>query len=55
MDDGTELECQSGDVSMLPSGHDASLVGNKPAVVVDLQGAVHYASRDMRFPAILSA
>ena len=27
MDDGTELECKPGDVSVLPSGHDAWVVG----------------------------
>jgi hypothetical protein len=43
MDDGTELECRSGDVSLLPSGHDAWVVGNEPAVVVDFQGMIDYA------------
>jgi hypothetical protein len=43
MDDGTEFECRSGDVSMLPSGHDAWVVGNEPAVVIDFQGMVDYA------------
>jgi uncharacterized protein YjlB len=43
MDDGTELECHPGDVSLLPSGHDAWVVGNEPAVVVDFQGMVDYA------------
>ena len=43
MDDGTEFECRPGDVSLLPSGHDAWVVGNEPAVVVDFQGMVDYA------------
>jgi hypothetical protein len=43
MDDGTELEARPGDVSRLPSGHDAWVVGNEPAVVVDFQGMVDYA------------
>ena len=43
MDDGTEFECGPGDVSLLPSGHDAWVVGNEPAVVVDFQGMVDYA------------
>ncbi len=43
MDDGTELECHPGDVSLLPSGHDAWVVGDEPAVVVDFQGMVDYA------------
>ena len=44
MDDGTEFDCRSGDVSLLPSGHDAWVVGNEPAVVVDFQGMIDYAS-----------
>jgi hypothetical protein len=43
MDDGTILECKPGDVSLLPMGHDAWVVGNKPAVVVDFQGMLDYA------------
>lgn len=43
MDDGTELECRPGDVSLLPSGHDAWVVGDEPAVIVDFQGMVDYA------------
>ena len=43
MDDGTELECRAGDVSILPSGHDAWVVGDEPVVVVDFQGMAEYA------------
>jgi hypothetical protein len=43
MDDGTEFDCKAGDVSLLPSGHDAWVVGEEPAVVVDFQGMVDYA------------
>jgi len=43
MDNGTELECHPGDVSLLPSGHDAWVVGEKPAVVVDFEGMIDYA------------
>jgi len=43
MDDGTERELKAGDVSLLPSGHDAWVVGNEPVVVVDFQGMVDYA------------
>ena len=43
MDDGTEFDCRPGDVSPLPSGHDAWVVGDEPAVVVDFQGMIHYA------------
>jgi hypothetical protein len=43
MDDGSEFECKAGDVSSLPMGHDAWVVGNEPAVVVDFQGMLDYA------------
>ena len=43
MDDGTELESHAGDVSLLPSGHDAWVVGEEPAIVVDFQGMIDYA------------
>ena len=43
MDDGTEFDCKTGDVSLLPPGHDAWVVGNEPVVVVDFQGMVDYA------------
>ncbi len=43
MDDGTEIECHPGDVSFLPSGHDAWVIGDEPAVVVDFQGMLNYA------------
>ena len=43
MDDGTEFDCKPGDVSLLPSGHDAWVVGDESAVVVDFQGMQDYA------------
>jgi hypothetical protein len=43
MDDGSEFDCKPGDVSLLPAGHDAWVVGNEPAVIVDFQGMVEYA------------
>jgi hypothetical protein len=43
MDDGAEFDCRAGDVSLLPSGHDAWVIGNEPAVVVDFQGMIDYA------------
>jgi hypothetical protein len=43
MDDGSEFECKPGDVSLLPSGHDAWVVGDAPVVVIDFQGMVDYA------------
>jgi hypothetical protein len=44
MDDGSEFDCKPGDVSLLPSGHDAWVVGNEAAVVVDFQGMIDYAT-----------
>jgi hypothetical protein len=43
MDDGTMLECHAGEVSLLPSGHDAWVVGNETVVIVDFQGMLDYA------------
>jgi hypothetical protein len=43
MDDGTEFESRAGDVSLLPSGHDAWVVGDEPVVIVDFQGMIDYA------------
>ncbi len=43
MDDGMEMDLKSGDISYLPSGHDAWVVGNEPVVVVDFQGMLDYA------------
>ena len=43
MDDGTEHDCKPGDISYLPPGHDAWVVGNEPVVVVDFQGMANYA------------
>lgn len=44
MDDGAEFDCKPGDVSLLPSGHDAWTVGAESAVVVDFQGMLDFAS-----------
>ena len=43
MDDGTEFTAQPGDITSLPSGHDAWVVGDEPVVVVDWYGASNYA------------
>ena len=43
MDDGTELIAEPGDITSLPSGHDAWVVGDEAAVVVDWYGASNYA------------
>src|SRR3954471_22820859 len=46
MDDGTEFVAEPGDITSLPSGHDAWVVGYEPAIVVDWFGASNYAKRD---------
>ena len=43
MDDGSEMEFGPGDVSWLPPGHDAWVVGNEPVVVIDISGMGQYA------------
>ena len=45
MDDGSELECRPGDVSLLPPGHDAWVVGDEPVVLIDFQGMADYAKK----------
>jgi hypothetical protein len=42
MDDGTELVAVPGDVTALPSGHDAWVIGDEPVVVIDWYGASNY-------------
>ena len=48
MDDGTEFKCKPGDISLLPSGHDAWVVGDEPVIVVDFQGMLDYAKAKLR-------
>jgi len=43
MADGTEFDARPGDVTALPHGHDAWVVGDEAAVVVDWWGASNYA------------
>ena len=43
MDDGTQVDLKAGDVSLLPSGHDAWVIGDEPVTVVDFQGMIDYA------------
>ena len=43
MDDGAEFIAGPGDVTSLPAGHDAWVVGDEPVVVVDWWGASNYA------------
>lgn len=42
-DDGSEFDARPGDVSILPTRHDAWVVGDEPVVVVDWSGATSYA------------
>jgi hypothetical protein len=43
MDDGAEFIAGPGDVTALPSGHDAWVVGDEPVVTIDWFGAGNYA------------
>ena len=43
MADGTEFEAGPGDITSLPQGHDAWVVGDETVVVVDWYGASNYA------------
>jgi hypothetical protein len=43
MADGTEFDAHAGDVTALPQGHDAWVVGDEPVIVVDWYGASNYA------------
>ena len=43
MDDGTEQEFGPGDVSVIPPGHDAWVVGSEPVVLIDITGMGEYA------------
>lgn len=45
MADGKEFETIAGQVSWLPSGHDAWVVGDEPVILVDWAGAINYAKR----------
>ena len=43
MSDGSEQEFGPGDVGVIPSGHDAWVVGDEPAVIIDISGMTRYA------------
>jgi|SRR5947209_1781559 hypothetical protein len=43
MDDGSEDEFGPGEVSVLPPGHDAWVVGNETVVAIDITGMTDYA------------
>lgn len=42
MEDGTEIEVGPGDVTDIPAGHDAWVVGDEPSVGIDLAGYTNY-------------
>jgi hypothetical protein len=43
MDDGTERDVKAGEVSLVPTGHDAWVLGKEPVVLIDFQGMADYA------------
>jgi hypothetical protein len=43
MASGEELDSGPGDLTALPSGHDAWVVGSEPVVLIDWAGASNYA------------
>jgi hypothetical protein len=45
MDDGTEILAGPGEITFLPSGHDAWVVGDSPVVTVDWFGASNCATQ----------
>lgn len=46
MADGSEFDATAGQVTALPAGHDAWVVGDEPVVTVDWWGASEYARPD---------
>lgn len=45
MDDGTAADAGPGDLFHIAPGHDAWVVGDETCVLVDYEGASHYATR----------
>ena len=45
MDDGTEMDLESGQVVSIPPGHDGWVVGNEPVLFIDITGMENYAKR----------
>ena len=43
MDDGIIFDTKPGDITLLPPGHDAFVIGDEAVVVIDFQGMVDYA------------
>ena len=45
MDDGSEEEFGAGDVSHIPPGHNAWVVGNEPVVAEAIEGVTDFAKK----------
>lgn len=45
MADGTQFETAKSDVTTIPPGHDAWVVGDETVVLIDWAGAAHYAEK----------
>jgi len=45
MADGQEFESGPGELTALPAGHDAWVVGDEPVVLIDWAGASNYAKK----------
>lgn len=43
--DGMEFDSNAGDVTVLPSGHDAWVLGDETVVLIDWQGAVYFGEK----------
>ena len=43
MDDGSQREFRSGEISLIPPGHDAWVAGDEPVVVIDISGMMEFA------------
>jgi mannose-6-phosphate isomerase-like protein (cupin superfamily) len=43
MDDGSQMEFSTGDMALIPPGHDAWVLGNDPLVAIDITGMGEYA------------
>ena len=48
MADGTEFDAGPGELSVLPAGHDAWVLGDEDVVLIDWHGARHYAAGEGR-------
>jgi hypothetical protein len=48
MNDGTARDVGPGEISLVPPGHDAWVVGNEPVVVVDFRGLTDYAKQSSK-------